>query len=189
MANARDSDSEPEEYFPTPLPTPVVVTALQRRSARQLATEETGSLHYSFLEGRTGTHSPSPPALLPVTPAVLAADVEQVRLRAHHGIVSSKVTRTVGSQTDPYQENRANNSARPPENRANDYTRPPENRANEYIVPPTENRATNFNRPLDYQAHDYERPKESFANDICATYRQRPENTLQASGIIVQFTF
>ena len=84
MANASDSGSETEEYFPTPLPTPAVTAALRGCPVqeRQPVPEDTGSLHYSLLEGRACSRSLSPPHLLPVSPADLAADVEQVCLHA-----------------------------------------------------------------------------------------------------------
>ena len=97
-----DSDPEEEEYFPTPLPTPAVVAAVQNMEHLQPVPQQVGQvpvsddyfhLHPSPPEGRP--HSRSPPVLLPVSPLHLADDVELVRRRAFHGIVPSKLPRAL----------------------------------------------------------------------------------------------
>ena len=97
-----DSDPEEEEYFPTPLPAPAVVAAVQNMEHPQPGSQPVGQvpisddyfhLHPSPPEGRP--HSRSPPVLLPVSPLHLADDVELVRRRAFHGIVPSKLPRAL----------------------------------------------------------------------------------------------
>ena len=69
---------------------------------RQVHTDDDcGSLHMSLLEGRPGSRSP--PVLFPPAPLMsvstkvhtLEDEIEHVRLRAHHGITSAKVSGVV----------------------------------------------------------------------------------------------
>ena len=96
------SDPEEEEYFPTPLPTPAVVAAVQNMEHPLPGSQPVGQvpisddyfhLHPSPPEGRNRPRSRSPPVLLPVSPLHLADDVELVRRRAFHRIVPSKLPR------------------------------------------------------------------------------------------------
>ena len=107
-----DSDPE-EEYFPTPLRTPAIPAGVRdpdTRPALPPRRQVTVSEDYFQLrpgppEGRP--RSRSPPVLLPISPFHLADDVEQVRLRAFHGITPSKVSRPLDLRSDARQEGRS----------------------------------------------------------------------------------
>ena len=109
-----DSDTE-EEHFPTPRLTPAIAAAVpgdldHSRPAlpprRQVpVSDDYFHLRPCLPEGRP--RSRSPPVLLPVSPFHLADDVEQVRLRAFHGITPSKISKPIDTRYEDIQEGRS----------------------------------------------------------------------------------
>ena len=98
MANAHNSDSESEEYFPMLLPTLAVMSSLPQAQSQEgeLLPSVSRLAQVSDLEGVSaleGRARPlSPPVLLLFSTSDLEAAVELVRLPAHHGILPSKVS-------------------------------------------------------------------------------------------------
>ena len=102
MATASNSDCE--EYFPTPLPTPAVVTSTMEVGEPVPTSQPTRRVLLSegVVSPSGRSRSLSPPILLPVLVQMLTSDVEQVRHQALHGLLLTKFRTTAPAGVSPW---------------------------------------------------------------------------------------